>query len=221
MKNLCKLIIAISIISFTGCSEEDLCLIGSGNIMEYELDVANFDEVSIIGPVNLRIKQGPEMAVLVDAEPEIFTELSYEVKNGKLEIGFKENVSCFETDYGVWVNVTLPNITNVYQSGVSEIISDGDLNLAQFHLDISGTADIILSGQVENHSIESSGIVNAYNFGLLTKSTSIDISGTADIEMSCSEKLDIEVDGAATIVYKGSPNISKDVSGELELINAN
>lgn len=221
MKNLFNLIIAISIISFTGCSEDDLCLIGSGKVENYELTTDAFDEISLIGPIDLRIKQGPELSLNVDAEKEIFSELTYAVKNGMLEIGFKENITCFETDHGVRVNVTLPNITAIYQSGVSEIISDGNLNLTQLHLEISGTADMELSGQVENHSIESSGVVNANNFGLQTKNTVIDISGTADIELSCSVELDIEVDGAAKISYKGNPTISQDVSGDLELINAN
>ena len=221
MKNLFNLIIAISIILFTGCNEDDLCLKGSGNVEKHELTTDAFDEISLIGPIDLRIKQGPELSLDVDAEAEIFSALTYEVKNGRLEIGFKQNVTCFETEHGVKVNVTIPNITAIYQSGVSEIKSDGNLNLTQLHLEISGTADMELSGQVENHSIESSGIVNAKNFGLLTKNTTIDISGTANIELSCSDELDIEVDGAAKISYKGNPTISEDVSGDLELINAN
>ena len=221
MKNLFNLIIAISIILFTGCSEDDLCLIGSGKVENYELTTDAFDEISLIGPIDLRIKQGPELSLDVDAEPEIFSALTYEVKNGMLEIGFKDNVSCFETDYGVWVNVTLPNITAIYQSGVSEIISDGDLNITQLELNISGTADVSLSGQVENQFIESSGIINAKNFDFLSKNTRLEISGTADIELSCSVDLHIEVDGLAKISYKGTPTISENVSGDLELINAN
>ena len=221
MKNLFNLIIAISIISFTGCSEDDVCLIGSGKVENYVLTTDAFNEISLIGPVDLRIKQGPELSLNVDAEPEIYSALTYEVKNGRLEIGFKDIVTCFETNLGVWVNVTLPNITAIYQSGVSEIISDGDLNVPQLELNISGTADVSLSGQVENQFIESSGVINAKNFDFLSRNTRLDVSGTADIELSCSVDLDIEVDGLAKVSYKGTPTISEDVSGDLELINAN
>jgi hypothetical protein len=214
-------IIASAMFVLQGCKDEELCLIGSGTIKEYEVGVEDFENISLFGPINLRIKQGPEISVIVDAEPEIFTQLSYEVKNNMLEIGFKENVTCFETDYGVWVNVTLPNLKDIYQSGVSEIRSDGDLILSQLQLNVSGTATIELSGQVDHQSIVSSGVVNASNFALLTKNTTIDVSGTADIELSCSDKLDIEVDGAAYIYYKGNPTISQDASGTLELIDAN
>lgn len=204
-----------------GCKDEELCLIGSGTVKEYEIGVDDFTNISLFGPINLRIRQGEEISVRVDAEPEIFSQLSYEVKNEMLEIGFKENVTCFETDYGVWVNVTTPNIESIYQSGVSEIVSDGDLTLNQLELNISGTADIMLSGQVSNQIINSSGVINAENFDFLSKNTTIDVSGTAYIDLSCSDKLEIEVDGSARIYYLGNPNISQNVSGELDLIDAN
>lgn len=220
MKNL--LVIAIcSTIILQGCNDEDLCLIGSGTVNEYQIAVDDFEEVSLMGPINLRIKQGSQISVSVDAEPEMFGKLSYEVKNETLEIGFEENVTCFETDFGVWVNITVPNIEAIYQSGVSEIRSDGDLTLTALRLNVFGTADISLSGQVVNQSIFSSGVVNAKNFNFLSTATDIDVSGVADIEISCSDNLNIEVDGSAKILYKGNPTISQDVSGELDLINAN
>lgn len=220
MKNL--LVIAIcSTIILQGCNDEDLCLIGSGTVNEYQIAVDDFEEVSLMGPINLRIKQGSQISVSVDAEPEMFGKLSYEVKNETLEIGFEENVTCFETDFGVWVNITVPNIEAIYQSGVSEIRSDGDLTLTALRLNVFGTADISLSGQVVNQSILSSGVVNAKNFNFLSTATDIDVSGVADIEISCSDNLNIEVDGSAKISYKGNPTISQDVSGELDLINAN
>lgn len=222
MKRLFILLIATSIVLFTSCDQDDaLCLKGSGSVNNYGLTTDAFTEVSLIGPVNLRIRQGQNLSLDVDAEPEIFAALSYSVKNGVLEIGFEENVSCFETDYGVWVNVTAPNIIAIYQSGVSEIISDGDLILPELELNVSGTANVSLSGQVQDQFIESSGILTTTNFELHSRNCWLDISGSADVEVSCSDKMKIEVDGSAKISYKGAPTISQEVSGELELIDAN
>ena len=220
MKNL-LVITVCSMFILQGCNDEDLCLVGSGTVNEYQIGVEDFENVSLFGPINLRIKQGSEVAVSIDAEPETFNALSYEVKNETLEIGFEENVSCFETDHGVWVNITVPNIKKIYQSGVSEIISDGNLTLAALQLNISGTADVSLTGQVGEQYIISSGVINVENFNFQTTNTEIDISGAADIEISCSGNLDIEVDGSAKVAYKGNPTISQEVSGELNLINAN
>jgi hypothetical protein len=222
MKNLIViLVILIASIFSQGCKEEELCLIGSGTVKEYQLGVDDFENVSLIGPVNLRVKQAAEIEVMVEAEAEIFSALSYEVKNGTLEIGFKENVTCFETDFGVWVNVSLPNIKKIKSSGISDIVSDGNLNLAQLTLDVSGTANIELSGQVADQTIKVSGVLDAKNFELLTNNTTIDVSGSSDIEIACAGDLDIDVSGIATVSYKGIPSISQNTSGTLTLIDAN
>jgi len=161
------------------------------------------------------------MEVMVEAEAEIFSELSYEVKNGTLEIGFKENVTCFETDFGAWVNVTIPTIKKISSSGVSDIVSVGNLNLNQLKVDVSGTANLTLSGQVADQTMKVSGVLNAKNFDLLTSNTNIDVSGSGDFEISCDDNLDIVVSGIADVSYKGNPTISEDLSGTLNLINAN
>ena len=220
MKNLFVILVFALLLS-QGCKEDDLCLIGSGTVTEYQLQVDEFEDVSLIGPVNLRIKQASNFEVSVDAEAEIFSELSYEVKNGTLEIGFKENVTCFETDYGVWVNVTIPEIITVTSSGVSDIVSDGDLDLANLNMDISGTSNIELSGFVNEQTIISSGLVAVKNFELQTNSTAINVSGSGDFEISTVNTLDLDVSGIATVSYKGNPTINQEVSGSLNLINAN
>lgn len=220
MKNLFVILILVSIFS-QGCNEEDLCLIGSGTAKEYQLGVDDFENVSLFGPINLRITQASDMEVMVEAEAEIFSALSYEVKNGTLEIGFKENVSCFETDLGVWVNVALPNINTITSSGVSDIVSVGNLNLAQLTIDVSGTANLDLDGQVTDQTMKVSGVLNAKNFDLLTNNMSIDVSGSGDFEVACSDNLDIEVSGIANVTYKGVPTISQEVSGTLNLVDAN
>ncbi len=216
------LVISVFVLFFSqGCSEDEVCLIGSGMVNEYELGLENFDEVSLYGPVNLRVKQGAAFSVRIDAEPEMFSQLSYEVKNGTLEVGFKDNITCFETNFGVWVNVTMPDIEAVYSSGVSDIISDGDLNLDQLEIDVSGTANVQLDGQVTEQTLTVSGILTANNFGLLTTNTTIDVSGSGEFEVSCANDLDIDVSGVAKVSYKGNPTITQKVSGTMDLINAN
>ena len=220
MKNLIVILVVVSIFA-QGCQKEDLCLIGSGTVKEYQLGVDDFENVSLMGPVNLRITQAADFEVMVEAEAEIFSELSYEVKNGTLEIGFKDNVTCFETDFGVWVNVTIPTIKKINSSGVSDIVSVGDLNLNQLTIDVSGTANVELSGQVIDQTLKVSGVLNAKNFELLTSNTSIDVSGSSDIEVSCADNLQIDVSGSANVSYKGNPAISQNTAGTLNLIDAN
>ena len=213
--------LTISLFVLQACDKDDLCLRGSGTVNEYDIEVSEFDRVALMGPVNLKIKQGATQKVDVLAEQEIYGPMSWKVNNKLFEIGYEDNITCFETAYGAWVNVTVPNIYEVHVDGVSEIESDGDLDLARLGIDISGTAEIALSGVVAEQVIESSGVVTTQNFDLITENTTIEISGSGDLEVNCTGKLTIKVSGSATIKYKGNPQITQDVSGSLSLINSN
>ncbi|MEN2282142.1 DUF2807 domain-containing protein [Algoriphagus sp. SE2] len=201
--------------------DEDLCLTGSGTVNEYDISVSQFDKISISGPVNLRIKQGPVQKVTVFAEPELMQPLKYKVAGRELEIGYEENIRCFNTNFGVWIAITVPDIKEIAALGDNRIESEGDLDLGDLFIYTSGKSKVTLTGKATTQSIFSSGQTEVNNFNLLTQSTNLDISGEGDIEVSCDTKLDIDVDGVATISYKGKPTITQNVSGSLNLIDAN
>lgn len=212
----------LTIFTLASCDkDDDLCLIGSGQANDYPLELASFSGVSLAGPINLRITQGEPQETVVVAEPEMFQELTYKVNNGMLEIGFENDVTCFETELGVWVNVTTPNINRVFVTGVSEIVSDGPLDIDDLEINAEGTCDVSLSGSVTNQELISSGVLTVQNFEFESSSTEINISGVGDISINCQDNLDIRISGAATIRYKGNPTITQNVSGSLDLINSN
>ena len=202
-------------------ADNDLCLKGSGDVNDYTLELDSFDEVKLTGPVNLRITQGMGQEVIVMAEPEMYQHLSYRVINKRLEIGYEDNIKCFDTNFGVWINVTVPDINAVSVEGASEIRSSGDLTLDKLAIDISGTGDIEITGNVDEQIINVAGTINLNNFELSTETTEITIAGAGTLEVAVEELLDITVSGAATIRYKGNPQIKQDISGTLNLENAN
>lgn len=206
---------------FMSCSQDDHCLIGSGNVNNYELDLSEFNSISLSGPINLRIKQGSEQHINVIAEPEMFRPLEYKVSNGNLKIGYNGNVTCFETDYGVWVEIVVPNLTGVSISGISEVFSIGNLDLQNLKIEVSGKAFFELSGQLEDQIIISSGEIKIKNFNFKSETTSISIDGAGNLEVNCNDELEIDVRGKAVLKYKGHPTIDQRVSGSLELIESN
>lgn len=220
-----KLLLLFALASTTflpSCMEnEDLCLTGSGSVNEYDISVTQFDKISISGPVNLRIKQGPVQKVTVFAEPELMQPIKYKVSSGELEIGYDDNITCFNTNFGVWIAITVPDLKEIVAVGDNIIESDGDLDLNDLFIITSGKSMISLRGEVNTQSIFSSGQIVVNHFNLLTQSTILDISGEGTLEVSCETELDIDVDGIATISYKGNPTITQKVTGSLNLIDAN
>jgi len=220
-----KLLLLFALASATflqSCMEdENLCLTGSGRVNEYDISVTQFDKISISGPVNLRIKQGPVQEVTVFAEPELMQPIKYKVSNGELEIGYEDNITCFNTSFGVWIAITVPDLKEIEAFGDNIIESDGDLDLDELFINASGKSVMTLKGKVTNQSIFISGETVVNHFNLLTQSTALDISGKGTLEVSCESELDIDVDGIATISYKGNPTITQKVTGSLNLIDAN
>lgn len=216
-----QIIIALVIgATFMAC-EDDLCLQGSGNLQQYDINVDDISGVALIGPINLNVSQGSAQEITVDAEPELFTELTYSVKDRVLEIGYKGNVECFDTDYGVLVNVTVPDLNYISVNGISVIKTIGELEIDKLDLSISGSAEVTLTGKAENQHIDLSGELNTYNFGFEVTNLSMDISGLANMEVNCTSAMDIEVSGSADIAYKGDPQINQNVSGSLNLTDSN
>jgi len=199
------------------CSEEKLCLRGSGRVETHELQAGAFEDIYIYGPVNLRFKQSETVKLSVVAEPEMFSNLSYRIHDKSLFIGFEGNVSCFETKYGVWVDVSLPELKYINAQGNNEIISIGPIYQDRIKIVTDGIAKVQLAGSVQEQHISVSGSLMARNLDLLSARTSINIDGSGDLEISCSDKLTIDVKGAATIAYKGAPAIHIEKKGDLSL----
>ncbi len=215
-------IIALSALLFSACGDDDdLCLRGSGQVNEYPIDVASFSRVELRGPVNLLITQGPVQEVVVRAEPELFGPLEYEVSDGQLEIGYYKNVTCFDTDEGVWVEITVPNLTEIESEGLNIIRNTGMLTLPYLEMVMSGETHYELNGQIDYQEIYAEGLTEIRNFGVESSEVELYISGSAEVEVTCYDELDITLEGAADVYYKGTPQITQNVDGSLNLVNAN
>lgn len=216
-KNVLIAVVISTTFFLQGCKEDRTCLHGDGTVNSYDLSLDTFSRVSLSGPINLRITQGDEQSITIIAESELYLPLEHKVKNGELIIGY-DDVSCFDTDHGVWVNITVPELTEINTEGISNIFSEGELNLERLTINTSGSATVELSGQVTSQKLNADGMINVNNFALLTQKTNINITGSGNINISCSEELDIDVEGSAKITYKGDPTITQKADGSLTLL---
>lgn len=213
------LIIAFPLCCFFQSCNDSQCVRGTGPTNEYEIDVAEFDKISLIGIMTLNVTQGSEQKVTIISEPEIFGELTYIVNNQHLKFDF--DADCIDTDFGVQVNITVPDINYVSIEGEGKVTSVGDLTLDQLKIEIYGAGDVNLSGSANQISYLVEGTGEVDNFDISTASTFIDVQGAGNLNVTCSEQLNIEVEGSANVAYKGTPQITQEVSGILNITKAN
>ena len=213
-------LVLFSLFFLTACNEDKPCVVGSGTAQDYPLNLGIFHSVEVSGTSDLFLTQDSSLDLVITAEPEIFAVTTRQVSNEVLEVGIKNN-TCVESQLGIQVKATAPDFQMIDVSGVSDIFSNGDLDVDNLEIKVSGSANANLTGSITHQIIDASGSVNVRHYMVKSDVVDIFISGSGDIEVYAENELNLHVTGAATVRYKGNPVITQDVSGSLELINTN
>jgi len=107
----------------------------------------------------------------------------------------------------------------------SSISGSGDVKISTIteylQVSIAGSGDYDIEGSAAEADYSISGSGNISAFSLETRITDVSISGTGDIRVNVSEKLNVSISGSGDVYYKGTPTISTSISGSGDIKNAN
>jgi len=133
MKHYIYILIAACLLSCNSESGND-CFQKSGNIIQEEFMVSAFEKILVNRDVELILKEGPDVIVIVETGENLMNDVEVEVVNNELIL--TDNNSCnFVRDYvSTKVYVTAPNITHIRTSTQYDISSDGILNYNNLRL---------------------------------------------------------------------------------------
>tara|TARA_B100001146_G_scaffold199970_1_gene190337 strand:- start:164 stop:913 length:750 start_codon:yes stop_codon:yes gene_type:complete len=178
-----KLFFYISIILFISCNSEEAndCLQVEGRSVIKEIELENFEEITVYGGIKLFLTYGETQEIRLETGENLVNDISFEVSENRLHL--KNNNTCnFFREYDATrVYVTLPqlsylrngsqftvestnelpysNLTLVSEDaeGNSDYYTNGDfqlqLNAEQITIVNNNLSDYFLSGQVENLQI--------------------------------------------------------------------
>ncbi len=127
--------VVIGVLCFA-CNSEDAfdCLQTSGDIIQQEFPVADFDRILVNRDIELIVKQGANYEVIVETGTNLVDDIEVSVVGDQLIL--TDNNTCnFVRDYGVTkVFVTTPTLTEIRCSTQFEISSDGILAFDELRL---------------------------------------------------------------------------------------
>ena len=86
---------------------------------------------------------------------------------------------------------------------------------------ISGSGNYMLEGSVKNQEIDIAGSGEVQAFDLETEAGQISITGSGKVEVYASQTLHVNIAGSGTVYYKGDAQISSEINGNGEVIDAN
>ena len=194
MKPIKILSISIILVLFiTSCDRYGTTtVIGSGDVETMEVSLADFTGVSVTGTCDVDIQIGDIQSVELSAQSQILDVMTYEVKDGILNIGFKRGTTVKESKE-ISAYIVVPAVSYIAVTGAGNFKLDG---AKQEFLDIY---------------ITGTGNVNAFN--LEVDDCMVKISGAGMCELNVIESLDVQISGVGDIFYTGHPNLTSDISG--------
>ena len=223
---------------FSACdSNEITCIRADSNTTTETRDISDFTGVVMNTVGRLIVAEGPEYSFKISGPENVVGLTKAEIQNSLLVIG---SDACFNGDYELVVEVMAPQYELINLSGVGtiqtathltgdlievELMGIGTVD-AEFVADklqttMAGQGTLIYSGSVDRHEIVASGEFTFKGYTLITNHTVIEHTGIGISEVTANETLSVTISGSGSVLYKGSPAITSNITGTGEIVNTN
>ncbi|MFA6075491.1 MAG: DUF2807 domain-containing protein [Negativicutes bacterium] len=185
-----------------------------------ELQLNNFDKITVFGSWAVRIKQGNEYSVSVKA-PAGLTDKSCTVQNGELII----NKLADNLNSAPRIEITMPKLQNVHILGAAEVrVSDFKAPKQPFVLTVEGATSFRADRSTfENVKIACQGASSIEFRGCVINSADVNIAGASSVELDRMNggELTGELNGVASLRYSGNIASNKIKTSGLAVVKQN
>ena len=225
-------------VSFSSCYRDLIGVEGSGATVNEVRSPGTFEGVDLSIDANVILHDSSSCFVRISAQANILNVLKTDIRNNKICIGFRRNV----TDHSaITIHLYAPHFTSAAISGSGsirnsnavlngdfkcEISGSGEIDLsglqaAAVQTKISGSGAVTLSGTAQSLKTETSGSGDVHSFALEVQTGDIQISGSGNVEINAAQQIDIEISGSGHVYYKNNPSINVSISGSGQVHHVN
>ncbi|MDR2909195.1 MAG: DUF2807 domain-containing protein [Oscillospiraceae bacterium] len=204
---------------------------GEGEVITAEFPAEDFTGIEIMASVKVRYSAG-ECAVEMKLHENLMEYVEVTVRDGVLRVESEKMFTFNSPGEEAVVYVTAPTLDSIVLLGGVEMEGSDALSADSLYMELSGAseADMILdvnsleintsgateldfSGRADSFSSFGSGFCEIRALELKTKRAEINLSGTGEATISCSEELDVTISGGGTVRYNGDPEVNKNIAG--------
>lgn len=214
----------------TSCSYGFGGIKGNGNVVKQDRQIGSFSGLDVGGAFKVFLTQGDKESIVVEADENLMSIITTEVRGNTLMIKTTEDIRDYET---LNIYLTFKDMDEIEVSGACHLsgenkmkfdnldldcsgASDVELKLgtASLNLDCSGASQVELYGSAQSMEMSISGASHFDGYDLEADICEVDVSGASHAKIYVNKELSAEVSGAASLKYKGDPIIKEhDVSG--------
>lgn len=200
---------ALPFLGFLGPAKQKQ-IVGSGHVKAEQRKVPAFKSILNAGSINVKYVNSAAQKVTVSADDNLLPYIVTEVKNGTLNIKFKDG--SYTTKTRTVVTVNAPNITVCANTGSGNLDVQGASGQS-FTCSVTGSGNATLAGKVAqlNAMATGSGSMNAEK--LAATDVMASVSGSGSVRTTVSKTLTATISGSGNVLYKGAPKVHSQVSG--------
>jgi hypothetical protein len=158
-------------------------VVGSGKVVTQDVDVSNFERVTLEGSGDVYIEQGQTESLSVEADDNIMSLLDIRVEGNELILGIKEGVSV-KPSRTIIFTVTVKELSAIAIRGSGDCYVK-PLESSTLKVSIPGSGDIEIKSLVADDlsmAVDGSGNITLESVDVKTVETSI--QGSGDIELA-------------------------------------
>lgn len=194
--------------------------------------LGEFTAIDMDGGAKVVLVQGNQHSIIVEGSRRVVDQVITKVNDGVLEINFRDRILFENWGESLTLTITFTNLSDFRLDGGVELIADG-LNLENLNITINGGAsvkmnnlllntlgmtllgggDIQVSGIAETQNVKVSGGTSYEAEDLQSANVSVEIIGAADVVVWATEALNLDLAGAYSVSYWGSPEITQSIAG--------
>lgn len=190
-------------------------VIGSGKVATETRPLSGFDIIQSKGSIDVDVRFGPQFAVVVEADDNLFPVIRTEVTAGALVV---DSRGSWTSHHNILVHVTMPKLSALGIQG------SGDATLHDFSGDslgvkIHGSGDVHGAGKVQNLKVVIQGSGDADLHGLAADDVQVRIDGSGDAKVEANKTLQVTIHGSGDVIWHGdAPHVDADVHGSGDVI---
>lgn len=201
---------------------------GTGTVVTSTRPVPAFDHVAVGGDFDVTITAGPARGLTMTGDDNLLPLIETDVRNGTLHIDTDKNL---RSDEPLRIVITTPTLAGVSSGGSSTIRVSGvradhfeasvsgssQMTAAgavrELTASVSGSGDIAMTGAAQHveGSVSGSGGLDLH--GVRAQTASVRVSGSGNVSLHVTERLEARVSGSGNVSYSGNPAVESETSG--------
>jgi hypothetical protein len=187
-----------------------------------------FDMVEIAIPCRARLSHASQPAASLRAEPAVLAALRLIVEGRRLRVV----ASSFQSRTEVELDLQCPALARLVLQGSGSVeivgatardlglVLEGSgeiiataLNLGSLQVDSLGAGVILVGGRSQRQTVSLAGAGNYRALALESDLATLAIGGAADAELTVRQRLDLTLEGAASVRYRGAASVVRRGNG--------